>query len=188
MSKQIVISIIILSIVLTSFLIYETSHGLSLNFISRVLNAIRTVADLLRAIDTARITFPFGGKITDTGVACKLHYWVLYFVGPYPVTHPGYPIPITGTKIDVGPPGISADDIFTFPFISQVYANRNENRVGAWTLGLAFNKEFFKESVLGPVNDALGQMPVFSVGYLTFYNFSLSCPDGGVIYKIGTSD
>ena len=188
MPKQAIILVIILSVILTSFLVYETTHALSFNIIGRIISAVRTVASLLQNVDTVRITSPFGGKIADTGRACTIHYWTLYYVAGFPVTHPGVPIPIGGTKIDVGPPGIEAEEIFTFPFISQIYLNNNENQVGAWTLGLIFNNEFFEESVLNPINDALDQIPAFSVGVITFYNFSLSCPDGGVIYKIGTSE
>ena len=134
----------------------------------------------------SKIIFPFGGQIVDTGVACKLHYWVLYFVWGIPVTHPGIPIPIVGTRIDVSLPGIPAEDIFTFPYISRIYANYNQNKVGVWTLGLALKNEWFEKAILDPINKALDNV-IFSIGIITFYNFSLNCPDGGPIYKIGTS-
>ncbi|MEX2090972.1 MAG: hypothetical protein WD989_02495 [Candidatus Paceibacterota bacterium] len=191
MPKKVVATILVLVIISAAFVVSEPAHGLDFNIIRRVVNAIRAVANLLKSVDTARVTFPFGGKITDTGVACKIHYWTTVRGCP-PVgvcyVGPGIPIPITGTKIDVDRPGIPADDIFTFPFISQIYANKNQNKVGVWTLGLAFNNEFFERGVLNPINDALDQIPVITIGVADFYNFSLSCPEGGVIYKIGTSD
>jgi len=185
MLKRVVIFIIILSLFLTSFLIYETTDALSFNIIRRITDAIKAVTNFLKNINTAKVISPFGGRITKTGKACTIHYWMTE--PPFFIPHPGFPIPIGGTKINVGPPGITAKEIFTFPFISQIYSNHHENRVGAWTLGLTFNKEFFKKRVLDPINDALDQIPPISVGLVTFFNFSLSCPDGGVIYKIGTS-
>lgn len=130
------------------------------------------------------IMFPFGGKIVESSTACKLHYWMTE--PPFFIPHPGIPIPLFGTKIKVGPPGIPASDIFTFPGITRIYANKNEDKVGVWTLGIASNISFMK-SLIKRVNSALSKLPPIVAGPVSFFRFSLSCPDGGIILKIGTS-
>jgi hypothetical protein len=43
--------------------------------------------------------------------------------------------------------------VIDFPFISQIYENHTENRVGPWALGLGFSP-----FPLDEINDALGQL------------------------------
>lgn len=131
---------------------------------------------------------PFGGKITESGTACKLNYWMGYPIPffPFYITHPGPPIPLFGTKISVSRPGIPASDIYTFPGITKVYPNHNEDKVGKWTLGQVYRADFMGK-IIDKINSSLSSLSPIVIGTVTFYNFSLSCPDGKAIFKIGTS-
>lgn len=146
-----------------------------------ILGNIRQISNSTKA---PSVTFPFGGKIVESNTACKLHYWMTE--PPFFIPHPGIPIPLFGTKIKVGPPGIPASNVFTFPGITKIYANKNEDKEGVMTLGIASNAKFVS-SLIDKVNSALGKIPPIIVGSVAFFQFSLSCPDGGIILKIGTS-
>lgn len=155
-----------------------------------IFKIFKTINDIVRSEKPSgpSALAPFGGRITESGTACKLHYWMGYPVPfpPFYVTHPGPPIPLFGTKISVSRPGIPASDIYTFPGITKIYPNRNEDKVGKWTLGQVYNIDFMRK-IIEQINSALDSIPPIVVGPVTFYNFSLSCPDGKVIFKIGTS-
>lgn len=153
-----------------------------------IISTINNIVRSTRIPTTPSAVFPFGGRITESGTACKLHYWMSYPV-PFPpffLTHPGVSIPLFGTKIRVSPPGLPVSDVFTFPGITKIYANKHEDRVGVWTLGIS-SKANFVRSLISRINSALSSIPPIVVGPVTFFNFSLSCPDGGIILKIGTS-
>ena len=145
---------------------------------------LKDVGQTAKSSKIPSVGIPFGGKITESSTACKLHYWMTE--PPFFIPHPGVPIPLFGTKIKVGPPGIPASDIFTFPGITKIYANKNENRVGVWTLGITSNTNFMK-SLINKANSSISKLPPIVVGPVSFFKFSLSCPDGGIILKIGTS-
>lgn len=152
----------------------------------RIISTINNIGKSVKIPSVPSATSPFGGKITESGTACKLHYLVTVIVFGIPVTAPGVPIPLFGTKVSVGPPGLPISDVYTFPGITQNYPNHNEDDVGTWTLGIA-TKYNFASSLIKQVNSALSSIPPISVGVATFFNFSIKCPDGGIILKIGTS-
>ena len=157
------------------------------SFIS-IVTIAKKVIDILKKVqrvkeDTSLLS-PFGGKITSGGVACKLHYWVATMCGPFPCTFPGVPIPLFGRKIDVGPPGLPIAEAFTLPYISKIYGGNNLSS-GHWTLGQTLNQRGTK-LVLDPLKSAVRNTSPITVGAVTLYNFSLGCPAGGVILKVGT--
>lgn len=151
--------------------------------IFKILKTINDITKQAKPASTTGITFPFGGKITEAGTACKLHFWMSE--PPFFIPHPGIPIPLFGTKIRVGPPGVPASDVFTFPGITQIYDNHHEDKVGSWTLGIALKTNIVKP-IIDRINSALRYLTPIIVGPVAFYNFSLACPDGGIITKIGT--
>ena len=195
MTKSIIAIIIVISLIVSTaifgFLVpLQHARAISLGGITSIIKTVVNIIDSTKAgKSTASITFPFGGRITSSGTACKLKFtlWqiiIVIFGVPVPVPFP-VSIPITGTVIDVGPPGLPTDDVYTFPGISDVYANNNENKVGAWTLGIAMTPKIMDE-ILDKINSALDSI-TFTVPNGWVDNFSLDCPDGGVILKIGTS-
>ena len=179
MRLRIVILFVLLSLIVTS----QTAHAFNPFSIVKIITTINNASKSTKA---PTITVPFGGRVTESGTACKLHYWVIVIVFGYPVVSPGVPIPLFGTKVSVGPPGLPISEVYTFPGITQNYPNHNEGRVGTWTLGIA-TKSNFASPLIEKVNSALSSIPPISIGVATFFNFSISCPDGGIILKIGTS-
>jgi len=179
MKLRIVILFVLLSLIVTP----QTTHAFNPFSVVKI---ITTINDIGKSVKAPTATVPFGGRITESKTACKLHYWVTVIIFGVPVTSPGVPIPLFGTKVRVGPPGLPISDVYTFPRITQVYANHNEGKVGAWTLGIA-SKANFANLLIKKVNSALNSIPPISIGVATFFNFSISCPDGGIILKIGTS-
>lgn len=177
-----IVFLILVSLIFTS----QTVHAFNPFSLVRFTTTINNIGKSTKIPSTPSAMVPFGGKITESGTACKLNYWVTVIVFGLPVTTPGIPIPLFGTKVRVGPPGLPISDVFTFPGITQTYPNHNEGRVGTWTLGMA-SKYNFAASLIKQVNSALSSIPPISVGVATFFNFSIKCPNGGIILKIGTN-
>ena len=179
----------------------KDSHSVSVNFITQIVSIFRTsfraVRDVRNAAGNIPHIFPFGGRIQTSGNGCAIRFWVWVCTiwGCFPCPNCGY-VPIPGTTITVGQPlpvSPSPGKIFTFPFISDVYRNHAEERVGPWALGLGFTP-----FPLDLINDALGQIPAIPYGFGWIDHFSLSCPKSGekgpngediykVIRKLGTS-
>lgn len=134
--------------------------------------------------------FVFGGHITHSEGGCALNFKVIiYGVG---ITCFGIcAIPLGGTTLEVGPPVDSPEgQMFTFPYISDIYANHSEGREGPWALGIGFTPFPIDE-----INDALGKIPDIYVGTYPYVgnvyigNWYLKCSDNdkNVILKMGTS-
>lgn len=178
------------SSVMSGLFLFSRRPAEAFNIVA-VANAVRTIVNILKTYQNAssisRATFPFGGKITSSGVACKLNYWMTYPVPfpPFILIHPGVPIPLFGTKIDVSRPGLPTSNAYTLPYISKIYANRHENRTGVWTLGMAMNSGPVRQ-IISRINNALRSI-VISIGVVTLFDFTINCPNGGLILKIGTS-
>ena len=152
--------------------------------------------------------FPFGGRITSTEQACSLKFWQWYLVcypviGCYMTPFPGY-IPLGGSAITTGeplpvkpPPG----RVITFPFISQIYNNHTEDRVGPWDLGIGFTP--FPLDQINSILEAITIPPTVTCSPTTytgacFDHFHIDCSASGekdrngndiykVILKLGTS-
>ena len=182
MTRRAVIIVFILGSL--TFLTPKNTYAFDPFSIVRILTSIRTAVRSVQIPNSPSVTVPFGGRIVESGTACKLHYWMSE--PPFYIPHPGFPIPLFGSKIRVATPGIPISNVFTFPGITQIYANKHEDRVGVWTLGISSKKNFVN-SIINTVNSTLSRIPPIIVGPVTFFNFSLSCPDGGIILKIGTS-
>lgn len=154
--------------------------------VGSVTGAMKRVVDSEKISDSMTVMFPFGGKIISTGTACKIRFWVWTNTpfGTFPCPNCGF-IPVAGTVIDVGEPGIPASQVFTFPGITKIYPNKNEDKVEVWTLGIAL-KPFLVQRIINKINRTLSRIrvPVPS-GWLD--HFHLVCPDGGIIRQIGTS-
>ena len=176
--------IIITLLVSSSFFALNTADAFDPFSVVKIMKTINQVRSTVKAPTSPALMVPFGGKIVESGTACKLHYWMSE--PPFYIPHPGFPIPLFGSKIRVATPGIPISNVFTFPGITQIYANKHEDRVGVWTLGISSKKNFVN-SIINTVNSTLSRIPPIIVGPVTFFNFSLSCPDGGIILKIGTS-
>ena len=182
MKLRVITLLVLVSLIFTS----QTANAFNPFSVVRILTTIRNIGNATKTPTGPSLTSPFGGKITESETACKLHYWVTVIVFGYPVTSPGIPIPLFGTKVSVGRPGLPISNVYTFPGITKNYPNHNEDEVGKWTIGIA-SRQNFASSIIDKVNSALSSIPPISIGVATFFNFSLSCPDGGVILKIGTS-
>lgn len=182
MSCRLIISFI--SVLLILIPTSQTAHAFSLNVTKTIMSTVDGVVGTEKIPAT---TFPFGGKITSSGTACKVRFWVwqIVFGVPVPCPNCGF-IPIAGTVIDVGPPGIPASKVFTFPGITKVYANNQQNKIGVMTLGIALESRIVKR-ITDKINSALARIPQIPVPNGWIERFSLSCPDGGIIRKIGTS-
>ena len=174
---------ILLIVVISGVLVPAPTHAFSLSIITKAFSIFKSFkTSTEQAQPNIPHTFPFGGHITSSEDGCKLHYWVFTVVLGVQVTFPGFPIPIGGPAIEVGPPVSTPGEVFIFPFISDVYRNNRENRVGPWALGIGWTP-----FPINQINDALALIPPITIGNVTFYNFSLSCPSDNVVLKLGTS-
>ena len=182
MRLRFVTLLVLVSLIFT----FQTAKAFDPLSVVRIIGTIRNIGNAAKAPTGPSLTVPFGGKITESGTACKLHYWITVIILGFPVTSPGVPIPLFGTKINVSRPGLPISNVYTFPGITKIYPNHNEDKVGKWTIGIA-SKHNFAKAIIDKVNSALNSIPPISIGVATFFNFSLSCPDGGIILKIGTS-
>lgn len=178
MRRSLIISILSITIFI---LTRQTSHAFGFDSVQ---NAIKNVGKIS---DSISVMFPFGGEITSTGTACKVRFWVWTNTiwGPIPCPNCGF-IPIAGTVIDVEEPGIPASQVFTFPGITKIYANRNEDKVGAMTIGLAL-KPYLVKRITNRINSALSKIPAIPLPTGWADHFNLACPSGGIIRQIGTS-
>lgn len=178
--------------------------------LTRIVNVIRRVAGYIEKIRKAGHflgyiphSFPFGGHITSSERACSFKFWIWTYIcyGPLgcyqtPCPNCGF-IPLGGRAIKVGPPLASPGKIIIFPWISDVYRNHSEKRVGPWALGLGFTP-----FPLAEINDALGLIEIppgppcgsrIGPPYVPncFDHFHISCQasgekdrTGGDIYKV----
>ena len=115
------------------------------------ISTIRNVAGFIKTIQSGGIIpvgndlpdsiphlFIFGGHITHSEGGCSLNFKIklkIYSVIPFPfsISCPGgvCALPIGGNTIEVGGPISSPEgQIFTLPFISDIYANHNEGKTG----------------------------------------------------------
>lgn len=177
--------LIILLVVISAASVPKIARAFTLNPLDAftLVTKIREVINGSINIGPPSVTFPFGGRITESGTACKLKYKVKVF-GVVPI--PGIPIPLFGTKVKVSQPGIPASDIFTFPGITRIYANNHQDRVGAWTLGIATRANYIQPFITR-LNTILGSIPDIPLVYVTVGDFGIGCPNGGLILQIGTS-
>ncbi len=211
--KRLTIVFIIITISLTMLFRTPSTEALGLGSITKIISIIKTIVkyiNLAKNIQSSTNTniFPFGGRITHSegGCALKFRIWtwiqVPTPVGPIPVPIPcpscGL-IPLGGNTIEVGPPGVPSPkgQIFTFPYITEIYNNNNEEKVGPWTLGLGFRpfpidkiNDALKEITISipPSNSCPGAPRNFYIPSC-FDDFHLKCSDNdkNVILKIGTS-
>ena len=185
MRLRIVILLVLGSLIFTS----QTANAFSFPF--DLIKILKNGTDSVNISQTKFNTFPFGGKITSSKTACSVKFWIWQTVYGYPVPCPNCgSIPIAGTVIDVGPPGIKASKVYTPPGITKIYPNNHQNKVGVYTLGIAFSSTYTKqimEKVIDKVNSSLSSIRVpIPNGWLD--HFHLVCPsDGSIILKIGTS-
>lgn len=183
-----VIAIFFVITILTLFM-PTPSHAFS---ITGIVDAIKKAIKFINVYKNAKSKIPglfvFGGRITHSEGGCAIKYWVFIYTAPpfgQPITFPGPPIPIGGTTIEVGPPIRSPKgQIFTFPYVSDVYKNNSEKRVGPWALGIGFTP-----FPIDKINDALDNIPHIPIPNGFIYKISLDCSDDNknVILKIGTS-
>src|SRR3989344_1689754 len=188
----------------------------------KIIGALKTVVNVLGYVPHQ---FPFGGHITSTERACTFDFkaWV-WIVNPacylpygqgvcaaYPIIPIPLPIPIPlgGRAIEVGPPVPTPGKVIVFPWISNVYRNHNEDRIGPWALGIGFTPFPLKD-----INNAIKDITIWipptitgkcpgweirPVGTVCITDFKLDCKASGekdqsgediykVILKLGTSN
>jgi hypothetical protein len=202
-TRKIAVLLASLSIMTALFVaVPKPAEAISYNFIAkiiRVYKAFKKYYDYYKKYSKGYDTynkygsniprvFPFGGHITHAEGGCHIKYWVFIYSAPpfgQPLTFPGVPIPLGGDTIEVGPPLKSPEgQLFTFPYVSQIYANNNQDTEGVWALGIAFSPFPIDE-----INDVLGEIPHIPIpdGYL--YDFHLDCSkdNKNVILQLGTS-
>jgi len=195
--------VIFLIIAALGLLAPQSANAFSFDFIRKITSVLKTSYKYYKvAQDYGKLpgyvphTFPFGGHITSSERACSLKWtnWIIICtpVGCFPVPIPGY-WPFPGRAIESGPPIPTNGKIIDFPFISDIYRNNQESRVGPWDLGLGFTP-----FPLDQINDALGliTIPLPAGGWAD--NFHIDCQASGekdkegndiykVILKLGTS-
>ncbi|MDP3696659.1 MAG: hypothetical protein Q8R55_01350 [Candidatus Taylorbacteria bacterium] len=193
----------------------------------RVADAIKVIFRVKKIVDILPHSFPFGGHILTSERACSLKFneytiitictpltgcWGTPF-GPVPIS-----IPLGGRAIRVGepvpivPPTASPyGRAIVFPWISDVYRNHSENRVGPWALGLGFtpfplknlNDELKGIRIRIPLLPLYDSAPCWTPIFGTYNgicleNFHFECLDSGefaqngdpiykVIRKLGTA-
>lgn len=201
MSKRF-IAIILVVTILGLFMPTPTTHAFST---TAIIDAIRKAVKFIIAIKNANLKVPgifvFGGRITHSKGGCKIKYrvWttVCYGIfGCWATPFPGFPIPLGGNTIEVGPPISSPKgQMFTFPGITDIYMNKRQGKVGPWALGIGWKPFPIKQ-----INEALKNIEISigggacyvrpqSIGQTCVNNFHLDCSDNNenVILKIGTS-
>ncbi len=190
MSKRVVATIIILS---TSFLSFPLIVGaIDFNFVGKIkdiVGYIKTTKNMASGNNLSEDvphTFNFGGHITHSEGGCAVKAWTWIIVLGFPVPCPNcLTIPLGGNTIEVGDPISSPKgQMFTFPFISDIYANHNEGKTGPWALGIGFTP-----FPIDKINDALGKIPKipFGVGWIDHFHLECSDSNKNVILKMGTS-
>lgn len=213
MFKKLLIISICLAII--SLTMPEPAEAINLYSLAKIAKVVTDIRDIIKAVQTVSKVvgliphkFPFGGHITSSERACSFKAWIwastpLSFGIPVPCPNCLY-IPLGGRAIEVGPPVPTNGKVITFPWISDIYKNHAENRVGPWALGLGFTPFPLKS-----INDSLGKIvitipitgaPTCAVNFGTgicLDHFHFACSSSGtdstgndiykVILKLGTS-
>lgn len=160
MGKQIVI-VFIVAALLGLFLPTKT-NAFGISDIRKIIEGVKTALDLYKAITgTTGVPgyvphkFPFGGHIISSENACSLKFRAWFpictpLTGCIMVPTPSISTVRFGRAIEVGDPVPTLGKVITFPYVSDLYRNRQENRVGPWALGLGFTP-----FPLDKINDAL---------------------------------
>lgn len=205
------ITIIFLIIIISLMMLYIpiTTRALGLASVTKIVSIIKTTTKYIKLAkdiqnNTSSNIFPFGGRITHSEGGCALKFriwtWITVYGFPVPIPCPSCgSIPLGGNTIEVGPPGIPSPtgQIFTFPFITEIYDNNNQGKVGPWTIGLGWqpfpidkiNKALEDVTIsIPPGNSCPGAPRNFYIPSC-FDDFHLKCSDNdrNVILKIGTS-
>lgn len=200
----------------------------------KIADALKIVFRIKKVVDNLPHSFPFGGHILTSERACSLKFneitwWGINYCPPgyCPFPTPFGPVPITialggrairvGEPVPIVPPTTSPyGRAIVFPWISDVYKNHAENRVGPWALGLGFtpfpldeiNRELggirfrwppsiIDESCFIPDPSYFGRVSFIPLA-ICVENFRFECLDSGefdqngnpvykVIRKLGTS-
>ena len=188
MSKSIIIIVLLAIITLVELSSPIPVHAFSFDFVGKIVTIAKYVKTARDTAGEVPHRFVFGGHVTHAEGGCHVKYTVLLYNAcfgfPCP-PFPGVPIPIGGNTIEVGPPLSSpSGQIFTFPFISDVYANHNEDKVSHWALGIGYTP-----FPIDKINDALDKIPPIPIPDGQVYDFSLECSDSNknVVLKMGTS-
>lgn len=199
-NSRIVISIAVGACILAALFVFfspppaEAQFGINfIDAILRVAGYIRNIWNAGNAIygigipENVPHVFPFGGRITSTGGGCHIRFWIWYtgppLFTPIPCPNCGF-IPLSSYAVTVGQPVPGYGEMFSFPLITDTYANYHQGQVGVWTLGLGFTP-----FPIDRINSALGAIPRIPYGAGWFDRFSLRCSNDNlnVILKIGTS-
>jgi hypothetical protein len=186
------------------------SGPFNFDFIGRLISIFQTLKEFSET--DPRLIFPFGGKIEKAGGGCAItfRFWFLVVLGdvgfpmsyppPFCIFCPKPKIPLGGANILVGDPKGSPGDMFTLPWITDIYEFKKQGTVGVWALGTAFGpfpiervNEILDEISINLASPGSG-CPGFSTygPYIPycFDNFKLECSEDNrnVILKIGTSE
>ncbi|MDO8496541.1 MAG: hypothetical protein Q7S43_03765, partial [bacterium] len=155
---------ILLVIAVLGFSTSQSAHAVSFSFIKNIVDVLKTSYKSYKVVrDYGELpgyvphTFPFGGHIISSERACSLKWtnWVIICAtGCYIVPIPGY-FHFSGRAIEVGPPIPSNGKVIDFPSISDIYRNKQEDRVGPWALAIGFTP-----FPLDQINDALGLITI----------------------------
>ena len=168
--------------------------------IKKIADLIKTITKITKFLSFVPHGFPFGGHILTSERACSLKFDEYTFIsgqltyctiipipscfqfgaGPVPIT-----IPLGGRAIRVGtptpivPPTTSPyGRAIVFPWISDVYKNHQEKRVGPWALGLGFTP-----FPLRKINAELGSIKIrFPLNQLSLFDppcWTPIWPNGG---------
>lgn len=199
MTKRFIITF--LCVLIFTLAISPPARAISLlsivNIVKAVTGSIRAATSISTVLDGyVPHKFPFGGHITSSERACSLKGWIWIPTpfGPVPCVNCLYwPFaPFGGRAIKVGPPVASPGKVIVFPWISDVYRNKQENKIGPWALGLGFTPFPLKQ-----INDALGLITIpYGAGWID--HLHIACQASGekdlngneiykVILKLGTS-
>jgi hypothetical protein len=198
---------ILITLIAAILMMPVKTYAISFDFVGKIKQVagyIKNIKNVAHGNDLGEDvphTFVFGGKITHSersGCEIRVKFCPagICWIGVSVIR-----IPLGGVTIEVGPPVESPEEeeeeeededededegqMFTFPGISDVYANYNEDQEDVWTLGLGFTP-----FPIDKINDALDNIPPIPVPYGTIDDFHLECSDNNknVILKIGTSD
>ena len=195
------LAIISICFALTVTIVIQSAQAIGF---TSIINIVKTATGFLKTANQYGNTldgyvphnFSFGGHITTSERACSLKAW-LWFPTPFGIVPcPNcfyWPFaPFGGSAIEVGPPISSHGKVIVFPWISEIYRNKQEDRVGPWALGLGFTP-----FPLEKINDALDLITIpYGVGWID--HIHIACSESGekdqsgnaiykVILKLGTS-
>lgn len=223
--RRLIYAIVCVAVVFTFLSAPRVTHSLSLIRLTRIVGIIKDVGSVLRTIRNVSRSldawvphsFPFGGHIETSERACEISFtaWI-WVTNPacligfcFPPTIPipwDIDIPLGGRAISSGPPVPTPGKVITFPFISDIYRNYSQNRVGPWDLGLGFTPfpldelnralEGIEIGIPPSPTDCPGG-PIEPFGKICLNNFEFECVTSGdtdrngrpiykVILKLGT--